>query len=128
MMVPDPKDPVCCQAPDCTSGNTSVPVPVYATFTGNQTPSPKMQTPAPPLGPTPSPGTGPTPSPGTGPTPKPLPKGIVLPFLLGGGGGGKLFTCPYPLKIQACPPQDNRHGTRSKVLGKEILCSCLSFI
>ena len=24
------------------------------------------------------------------------------------GGGGELFTCPYPLKIQACPPQDQR--------------------
>ena len=22
--------------------------------------------------------------------------------------GGELLTCPYPLKVQACPPQDQR--------------------
>ena len=37
----------------------------------------------------------------------------------GGGGGAELFTCPYPLKVQACPPQDQRLATQSWVLGRE---------
>ena len=40
----------------------------------------------------------------------------------GGGGGGverKLFTCPYPLKVQACPPHDQRPAFRSRVSGQE---------
>ena len=39
-------------------------------------------------------------------------KTFILMYRLGGqlfqneccGVGGKLFTCPYPLKVQACPP------------------------
>ena len=27
-------------------------------------------------------------------------------FLGGGGGGSELFTCPYPVKVQARPPRD----------------------
>ena len=30
-----------------------------------------------------------------------------------GGGGSKLFICPYPLKVQARPPRDKRLGYRS---------------
>ena len=26
----------------------------------------------------------------------------------GWGGGGELFTCPYSLKVQTCPPWDQR--------------------
>ena len=26
--------------------------------------------------------------------------------LVGGGGEPELFTCPYPLNVQACPPRD----------------------
>ena len=29
----------------------------------------------------------------------------------GGGGGVELLTCPYPLKVQACPQQDNKTGS-----------------
>ena len=36
-----------------------------------------------------------------------------------GGGGAGLFTCPYPLKVQACPPRDQRLATRSRVSGRE---------
>ena len=35
----------------------------------------------------------------------------------GGGGGGELFTCPYPLKVQARPPRDQRLAIQSKVFG-----------
>ena len=31
----------------------------------------------------------------------------------------ELFTCPYPLKVQACPPRDKRLATWSRVLGRE---------
>ena len=37
--------------------------------------------------------------------------------LCSGGGGGELFTCPYPLKVQARPPRDQRLATQSKVFG-----------
>ena len=37
---------------------------------------------------------------------------------MGGGGGGELLTCPYPLKVQARPPQDQRSVLRSKVSGQ----------
>ena len=41
----------------------------------------------------------------------------------GGGGGGRrgeeLFTYQYPLKIQACPPKDQRMPFWSRVLGQE---------
>ena len=33
-------------------------------------------------------------------------------------GRGELLTCPYTLKIQACPPQDRRPDTQSKVSGQ----------
>ena len=38
----------------------------------------------------------------------------------GGGGGSKRFTCPYPLKVQACPPLDERLATQSRVPGREV--------
>ena len=34
-------------------------------------------------------------------------------------GGGKLFTCPYPLKVQARPPWAQRPAFRSRVSGQE---------
>ena len=34
------------------------------------------------------------------------------------GGGGGLFTCPYPLKVQARPPRDQRLATQSRVSGQ----------
>ena len=37
----------------------------------------------------------------------------------GGGGGVDLFTCPYPLKIRARPPRDQRLALRSGVSGQE---------
>ena len=33
-------------------------------------------------------------------------------------GGGGLFTCPYALKVQACPPRDQRPATVSSVSGR----------
>ena len=36
------------------------------------------------------------------------------------GVGVELLTCPYPLKVQACPPQDQRLTVRFMVLGQEI--------
>ena len=33
----------------------------------------------------------------------------------GGGGGGWTIMCPYPLKVQACPPQDHRLATQSSL-------------
>ena len=38
----------------------------------------------------------------------------------GGRGGGKreLFTCLFPLKVQACPPWDHRPDLQSKVSGQ----------
>ena len=38
----------------------------------------------------------------------------------GGGGGGRreLLSCPYPLKVQACPPRDQRPALRSRVSGQ----------
>ena len=32
-------------------------------------------------------------------------------------GAGELFTCPYPLKVQACLPRDHRLVFLSRVLG-----------
>ena len=32
--------------------------------------------------------------------------------------GWELFMCPYPLKVQARPPQDQRPALRSRVLGQ----------
>ena len=46
-MVPDPRDPICCQAPQCSSVNVTG---VTGAITGFGTP------PAPTAGPTPSPG------------------------------------------------------------------------
>ena len=34
------------------------------------------------------------------------------------GGGGELFTCPYPLKVQTCPPRDQRPALLSRVSGQ----------
>ena len=39
----------------------------------------------------------------------------------GGGGGGRgaeLFKCPYPPKVQARPPRDQKPTIRSKVSGQ----------
>ena len=35
--------------------------------------------------------------------------------LLWGGGGERLFTCPYPLKVQARPTRDQRLDTQSRI-------------
>ena len=43
---------------------------------------------------------------------------------MGGGGGGnwaKPFYCPYPLKVQACPPRDQRLATQSRVSWQDVL-------
>ena len=51
---------------------------------------------------------------------KPLPPLHGLLFRIGGGGGGGggegrvLFTCPYALKVQACPLQDQRPALWSR--------------
>ena len=37
---------------------------------------------------------------------------------VGGGGGGRVFTCPYLLKVQTCPPRDQRLDTQSRVSGQ----------
>ena len=34
------------------------------------------------------------------------------------GVGEGLLTWPYPLKVQACPPRDQRRALRSKVSGQ----------
>ena len=39
--------------------------------------------------------------------------------MVGGGGGAQLFTCPYPLKVQARPPRDQRQAVQSRVSGQE---------
>ena len=36
-----------------------------------------------------------------------------------GGRWGELFTCPYPLKVQARPPRDQTPAIRSRVSGQE---------
>ncbi|KAL5022346.1 hypothetical protein ScPMuIL_001501 [Solemya velum] len=57
ILVPDPKDPICCQMPQCTpTANTSTPTGVIGSFIGNGQP------------PVPTPNTNVSPSPG-GPTP-----------------------------------------------------------
>ena len=33
--------------------------------------------------------------------------------------GGRTIECPYPLKVQACPPRDQRPGLRSRDSGQE---------
>ena len=38
----------------------------------------------------------------------------------GGGGGAELFKCPYPHKVQAHPPPDQRLATQSRVSGGSI--------
>ena len=38
---------------------------------------------------------------------------------VGEGGGGELLTCPYPLKIQACAPRNQRPSLRAGVSGQE---------
>ena len=46
---------------------------------------------------------------------------------MGGGGHFELFMCPYRLKIQARPPQDQRLATQSRVLGQNMfvyICIC----
>ena len=35
------------------------------------------------------------------------------------GEGGGLFTFPYPLKVPACPPRDQRPALRSRVSGQD---------
>ena len=41
--------------------------------------------------------------------------------------GGELFTCPYPVKVQACPRRDYRPAIRSKVSRqKDKLCHNMS--
>ena len=35
-----------------------------------------------------------------------------------GGGGGGLLTCPYSLKVQACPPWDQRPATSLRFQGR----------
>ena len=40
-------------------------------------------------------------------------------YALGVGVGEELFTCPYPLKVQACPPRDQRPALQSRVSGQE---------
>ena len=37
----------------------------------------------------------------------------------GGGGGRELLTCPYPLKVQARLPRDQRLAMQSRVSGRE---------
>ena len=37
----------------------------------------------------------------------------------GGGEGAELFTCPYPLKVQARPPRDQRLAAQSGASGRE---------
>ena len=37
----------------------------------------------------------------------------------GGGGRAELFTCPYPLKVQARPLRDQRLATQSRVSWRE---------
>ena len=39
----------------------------------------------------------------------------------GWGGLGELFTCPRPLKVQACLPRDRSAALRSKVSGQYAL-------
>ena len=36
------------------------------------------------------------------------------------GVGRELLTCPYPLKVQACPPRDQRPAAQSRVSGQRI--------
>ena len=35
-----------------------------------------------------------------------------------GVGVGRTITCPYPLKVQTCPPRDQRPALGSRVSGK----------
>ena len=35
------------------------------------------------------------------------------------GGGGGTITCPCPLKVQACPPLNQRPTLRSRVSGQD---------
>ena len=39
--------------------------------------------------------------------------------MLMGVGWGKLLTCPYPLKVQACLPRYQRPALQSEVSGEE---------
>ena len=42
-------------------------------------------------------------------------------YKIGGGGGGEgaeLFPCPYPPKVRARPPRDQRPATQSRVSGQ----------
>ena len=38
----------------------------------------------------------------------------------GGRGQGELFTRPYLLKVQACPPRDQRAAVQFQVSGQEV--------
>ena len=38
-----------------------------------------------------------------------------LKYVFDMGSGAKLFTCPYPLKVQTRPPRDQRRATQSRV-------------
>ena len=42
--------------------------------------------------------------------------------------GWGLFTCPYPLKVQACPPRDQRPALQSRDSGLEEARSSFSLI
>ena len=46
----------------------------------------------------------------------------------GVGGGGELFMCPYPLKVQAHPPQDQRLATQSRVSACILLLKVFYFL
>ncbi|XP_041376878.1 uncharacterized protein LOC121389349 [Gigantopelta aegis] len=72
VMVPDPTDPVCCQAPQCSSPTGKTPIGITGSVTGIG----KPPTPTPHIAPTPKPGqTYPpffSPAPGTTAKPKPV--------------------------------------------------------
>ena len=44
-------------------------------------------------------------------------------YLIGGrgGGGGLNYTCPYPLRVQACPPQDQKLSPQGGYLAQYLL-------
>ena len=52
-------------------------------------------------------------------------KGVnaTVQFAMGVGGwgwvGAELFTCPYPMKVQARPPRDHKLASQSRVSGRE---------
>ena len=40
-------------------------------------------------------------------------------YRLGGGGRAELLTCPCPLKVQACPPRDEKQALGPRVSGRK---------